>query len=259
MHYLKTILVGAVMATVAVAQSTLAFTSTPSTVTAGNPVTITYASADSSPVTITLRKGDPNNLSTISVLTTSATGGSYTWTPDASLADGKDYALQITQGLTSINYSGQFSVTGGSASAQSSASATSSMSMSSAYVSSVAMSSASVSSVVASLNQTVSSIVASLNSSMPTTTIGGTAASAGTGTAMMRNTTMSIATLTSTASSTETSSDSSMTGSATSGTRSGTAGGSSSTSTPGSSNSAAGLASPLALVLSAIVAVIYLN
>jgi len=47
MHFLKTMLVGAAMATMAVAQSTLAFTSTPTSVTAGKPVTVTYAGGDS--------------------------------------------------------------------------------------------------------------------------------------------------------------------------------------------------------------------
>ena len=48
MHFLKTMLVGAAMATMAVAQDTLGFTSVPTSVKAGQPVTITYSSGDSS-------------------------------------------------------------------------------------------------------------------------------------------------------------------------------------------------------------------
>ncbi len=49
MHFFRTVIVGAVaMATAAYAQGTLAFTSTPASVTAGQPVTITYSSDDNS-------------------------------------------------------------------------------------------------------------------------------------------------------------------------------------------------------------------
>jgi hypothetical protein len=47
MHFLKTLFVSAAMATMAIAQTQqLAFTSTPASVTAGKPVTITYAGGD---------------------------------------------------------------------------------------------------------------------------------------------------------------------------------------------------------------------
>lgn len=94
--------------------------------------------------TITLRKGNPADLDTISVLTckirttlsilaqadsliADATSGTYTWIPDLSLANASDYALEITQG-DEMNYSGEFTLTGKNAAAVSAAeAATSSM------------------------------------------------------------------------------------------------------------------------------------
>jgi len=92
---------------------------------AGQPTTITFTAPNSAPVTITLRKGDPNDLETIEVLTTSATGGSYTWTPATDLAAGSDYALEIRQGGGAPNYSAQFGITGGTGTRPSSSEASS--------------------------------------------------------------------------------------------------------------------------------------
>ncbi|KAI9669010.1 MAG: hypothetical protein M1831_000602 [Alyxoria varia] len=100
---------------VAAQSSNVLFTKTPDSVSAGESVDIGYKVANpSQPATILLRRGDSNNLQTVSVLTSSTTGGSYTWTPSESLANGDDYALEIKQG-SEINYSGQFPLSGGSA------------------------------------------------------------------------------------------------------------------------------------------------
>lgn len=170
----KAILVGA-FAALAVAQSTvLTFTRVPNPVTAGTANAITYATNDTmSPVTITLRKGESGNLKTISNLTTDATGGQYVWTPDTSLENGADYALEIIQG-TQMNYFGPFTLQG--AGKTSSSSTTSS-----------AHSSASA------------SVTVMHNSTMTGMTI-----SMGTGTSMSRNMTMSSLTLSSTSSMTPT-------------------------------------------------------
>ncbi|KAK5004552.1 hypothetical protein LTR28_008754, partial [Elasticomyces elasticus] len=130
MQLLKALICGATaLASFAAAQSTtLGFSQVPTSVVAGQSYTVTYYAADTThPVTIILRKGDPANLQTIEVLTSNSLGGSYTWIPSKSYVDAKDYALQITQGLE-INYSGQITLTGGSASAISSAMAASSSS-----------------------------------------------------------------------------------------------------------------------------------
>ena len=64
------LLVGAVLVALSVAQqSTIAFTSVPASVTAGQSYNLTWGGGDGEAVTITLRKGDPTNLQTIEVLT----------------------------------------------------------------------------------------------------------------------------------------------------------------------------------------------
>jgi len=92
----------------------ISFTQVPVSVTAGVTTTLKWSGADaSSPVTITLKKGESHHLETVAVLTDSATGGSYNWTPSKSLPNADNYALFISQG-TETNYSGEFSLAGGS-------------------------------------------------------------------------------------------------------------------------------------------------
>lgn len=83
-------------------------------VEAGKSYTITYSPKDQ-PATFILRKGLSTDLTTIATIGTGQ-GGSFTWSVPSNLPNGADYALQVTQG-TEINYSGQFGLTGGSASA----------------------------------------------------------------------------------------------------------------------------------------------
>jgi len=90
------------------------FTSVPSGISAGQSYTLLYSADDTTtPVTITLRKGNPQNLDTIGALTTTSTGGSFTWTVPADIVSGTDYALMISQGTADVNYFGPFSVSGG--------------------------------------------------------------------------------------------------------------------------------------------------
>jgi hypothetical protein len=115
-------LLAAALALVA-AEAKIAFTKVPgSSVTVGTSFTLEWDGAeDDAPVTITLKQGDPNDLTTVSLLTGNATGGSYSWTPSSDLVDGDNYALEISQGtgFDESNYSGEFSVTGGQASSSS--------------------------------------------------------------------------------------------------------------------------------------------
>lgn len=115
MQFFKALLFGsaALVSLVAAQDEPLALTVVPESVEAGQPVTIEYSGDPNVPTTLTLRKGDPNDLDTVETITTSGTGGTITWTPSESLESGEDYALEISQGEDQVNYSGQIVVTGG--------------------------------------------------------------------------------------------------------------------------------------------------
>ncbi|KAL1879574.1 hypothetical protein Plec18167_004035 [Paecilomyces lecythidis] len=98
-----------------VAQGRVAFTQWPHAVTVGQPATLTWSGGSNSPVTITLKKGDSNDLKDVKVLTSDAQGGTFQWTPSPDLTDGSDYAFQITQD-GQVNYSGLVTLSGGSVS-----------------------------------------------------------------------------------------------------------------------------------------------
>lgn len=119
----KSLLLGASLAALAAAQSAvLTFTRVPNPITDGEPQAILYATNDTqSPVTLILRQGAANDLTTIQTLTTDATGGQYIWTPPKSLPNGNDYALEIRQAGQN-NYYGPFTVQGASPAAVESAS-----------------------------------------------------------------------------------------------------------------------------------------
>ena len=170
-----------------------------------------------------------NNLLTKALVAT-ATGTAYTWIPDKSLADGSDYALQITQG-NQINYSGQISLSGGSLSAiSSSASASASSSVSASSSASAASVSSSVLSTAITGNSTAS-VTPSVS-----------AASTGKG-----NSTISTATLSATVK---------ITSAASTG-----ASGTPTTAAQGAPTGAAGQlgSSPMALIFGAVAAMAYLN
>ncbi|EEH33780.1 hypothetical protein PAAG_04829 [Paracoccidioides lutzii Pb01] len=114
MHLVKALVASALLVATAVAQG-ISFTSFPDNVQVGEPVTVTWTGGTGAPVTITLRKGPREDLRDVQVLTTSGKGGSFTWTPDSDLANGNNYALQISQG-TDVNYGSLFSISGGSGS-----------------------------------------------------------------------------------------------------------------------------------------------
>ncbi|KAI5249830.1 hypothetical protein E4T43_00471 [Aureobasidium subglaciale] len=204
MHFFKSAAVGAVaLASLVIAQAPrLSFTRTPTEATAGQPVTIQYTAQDlSQPATIVLRKGDPSNLLDVSTLTNNALNGSYTWIPARSLENASDYALQIAQGYQ-INYSGLFTITGGNAAAVSSA-GYASFSSQAAASSLTASAVSSIESVIASYNSSLTNLTAvvSIQTSPPTPTANTTAVivapSVGTGSPVIRNTTIVSPTLTS--------------------------------------------------------------
>merc|ERR1711881_619168 len=156
MYMLKSVVSVAVFAAYAAAQAAgqLAFTTLPGSIQAGQSYTLEWAGGDATaPVTIILRQGDPNNLDTVSTITTTATGGSYTWEVPSTIVNGADYAFEIVQG-SSNNYSGQFAIAGGSGVASASASATAASVSASA---SAASESASAASASASASESASS------------------------------------------------------------------------------------------------------
>ncbi|KAE9989151.1 hypothetical protein EG328_000083 [Venturia inaequalis] len=234
MYMLKSVVSVAVFAAAAIAQSTnLAFTSfPPTTVAAGSPITLTWIGGDSTaPVTITLKKGVSTDLKDVGVVTSTATGGSYTWTPDTTIANGADYALSISQGSV-INYTGQFSVTGGSTAAATTSSSSSSSASASSSVTS--------SSTAASSHASITSAAAAIST-----------------TASSSNGTVTSAALSSTASA---SSNGSSTLHTSSGTRTATSSGTTaSSSTVPATGGASGLQSPIALFFGVVAAMLYLQ
>jgi len=261
MHFARTLLYGATMIVAAVAQNTtsIAFTTLPGpSVQAGVPVKLAWSGGDGvSPVTITLKQGPQTDLATVAIITGDATGNTYTWTPSSSLPNADDYALQISQGVDDINYTGTFSLSGGSTSTSmsSSSSTTSSMSVATAII--VAGPSG---------NATI------INPTIFTTTLAGTAASSGgTGIPMSRNTTFATASLSTTAGTSGVGVSAGPSGSSTAtgtmgtsgvvgGTPTGTAGSTGASPSATSAADAKGLSgSSLALVLCAVVGMWVLN
>ncbi|RVX74608.1 hypothetical protein B0A52_01734 [Exophiala mesophila] len=220
------IVVGAALVASAFAQGRLAFTSTPGTAVQGSTYNVTWSGGDGSAVTLTLRKGDPNDLETIGILGQSIMTDSYEWEVADSLEPDDDYALQITQRQDVINYSGLFSIVAGNGTNSTAATTTTPPS----------------------------------NSSSSTTTFIGS--SAGTGTALPRNTTFSSPTISPTTSlepavtqhETQTESVATTTTPATTT----TAGASAATSAP-VGGSAAHLASSMALVMGVFAAIMFSN
>ncbi|KAL8869793.1 MAG: hypothetical protein Q9174_004007 [Haloplaca sp. 1 TL-2023] len=264
MHFTQSLLVSAAAVVSVVAQTPLiAFTSIPAVVEAGNQYTLEYSGGnDDEAVTIILRRGDDSrNLEALGIVNGTATGGSAIWRVSPDIENGNNYALQISQGTSgnyTDNYSGRFTVTGGSDGSSSSSSGTPSPTATSTRgpggvvggVVQTGLSNANSTTTVAASNATTT-IPAGGAFGTGAMGTGATGSAGATGTAMMRNTTMSMATLSSTASETgsaePTGEDSA-----------------SSTGAAGSEDSDSGAAmldatSTLALVLSAFAAVVYLG
>jgi len=138
----------------------------PSSVQAGRTYRVTYTPGDDTPTTFILRKGENNNLDTITTLTESATGGEFMWEVDADLANADDYALEVQQPNSPPNYIGPIALNGG-------ADVTSSAESSSA--SSTAASSTETESKTESSTETITSAPASTASGTPSSSSNGTA------------------------------------------------------------------------------------
>ncbi|KAF2099794.1 hypothetical protein NA57DRAFT_75299 [Rhizodiscina lignyota] len=250
MHFFKSLIVCAsALATLVAAD--IQFTSAPNGAEAGHTYDLAWSGADSSsPVTILLRKGPSNDLTTVSTITTAATGGKYQWTVPANLPADGDYALQISQG-SQTNYWSVGAIAGGVASASASASASSAASSASASASSTASSaSASLSSAESSLSSKISSEIASKTISSVSAGTTGLSSSSRNGTTISRATLTRTSTHSASASgspsSTESSSETAASTSAEAAPTTGAA-------------SHVGLKSNAALVLGAVAAMVYLG
>ncbi|KAI8940428.1 hypothetical protein NX059_004116 [Plenodomus lindquistii] len=228
----ESIFAGAALVAAAVAQS-LAINDFPASgVVAGQTYEVTYSPADNTPTTFILRQGPSGNLNTIETLTTSATGGRFSWTVSDDLENQPNYALEIVRGDEN-NYSAQFGLTGGetaeASSAVSSAVASASSAASAAASSAASAASSAASSASAALSSAVASAVSSVQASATISASSGV------------NSTISTASLTRSATGT------------------GRPSSTSSASIPESTGAAASMAgSPLAAVFAAIAAFAYL-
>ncbi|KAH9878935.1 hypothetical protein J1614_002370 [Plenodomus biglobosus] len=174
----ESIFAGAALVAAAIAQN-LAINSYPSGgVVAGQTYEVTYSPADNTPTTFILRQGSSTDLDTIGTLTTSATGGKFSWTVDRDLDNEADYALEIRRG-DQVNYSGQFALTGGD-DAVSSAMSSAASSAASAASSAASSASAALSSVMSSVQASATiSPSAGINSTVSTASL--TRSATGTG------------------------------------------------------------------------------
>ncbi|KAI4145319.1 MAG: hypothetical protein LQ340_006328 [Diploschistes diacapsis] len=171
-------------AALAQAQNALQFTQTPANAQVGQSSTISWTGGNGGHVTLTLRQGpDPNNLATIAIITGDASGNSYTWTPSSSIPPATDYALEISQGEDTTNYSGFFSVLGGQAAV-------------STTIVAVGGSTTIPITTIAPSTTAAANVTTATTKVSVTAILTGTASSAGTGTALHHNTTFYSQTLT---------------------------------------------------------------
>ncbi|OBT71095.1 hypothetical protein VF21_09821 [Pseudogymnoascus sp. 05NY08] len=111
-----TVFIASAFTVLAAAQSSAAnpFTNTDYTsISAGKAFTITWSPTTTGPVSLVLVKGDPAALTTVSTIASGLdNSGSFTWTPDSSIAKGSNYALKIVDDAdaTVVNYTLQFPI-----------------------------------------------------------------------------------------------------------------------------------------------------
>merc|ERR1711939_1162331 len=115
---------------------------------AGRALNITWADAEG-PVTLTLKTGEANALTTVSTIASGLSGTSYAWAIPSTLPE-SFYALQIDDSSDVPNYSVRFEITGGPAASSSSASGSSTSTGSSSSASATSSSNSTVTSSSAS-------------------------------------------------------------------------------------------------------------
>merc|ERR1712144_66749 len=135
---------------------------------AGRALNITWADAEG-PVTLTLKAGEANALTTVSTIASGLSGTSYAWAIPSTLPE-SFYALQIDDSSDVPNYSVRFEITGGPAASSSSASGSSTSTGSSSSASATSSSNSTVTSSSASSTGTGSSTTSGTSSRTATTT-----------------------------------------------------------------------------------------
>merc|ERR1712144_173642 len=146
---------------------------------AGRALNITWADAEG-PVTLTLKTGEANALTTVSTIASGLSGASYAWAIPSTLPE-SFYALQIDDSSDVPNYSVRFEITGGPAASSSSASGSSTSTGSSSSASATASSTGTGSSTTSGTSSrtatTTSSTGSSTASAPPNTNAGASFAS----------------------------------------------------------------------------------
>merc|ERR1712093_106165 len=121
------------------------------------------------PVTLTLKTGEANALTTVGTIASGLSGTSYAWAIPSTLPE-SFYALQIDDSSDVPNYSVRFEITGGPAASSSSASGSSTSTGSSSSASATSSSNSTVTSSSASSTGTGSSTTSGTSSRTATTT-----------------------------------------------------------------------------------------
>ncbi|KAJ5731502.1 uncharacterized protein N7483_006010 [Penicillium malachiteum] len=99
MHFTSVLAVAASLLSLGLAADPLSFTSWPSDIAAGKPLTLTWTGAvTDQPVKLTLRKGASGDLNDVEVITDQAKDGTFTWTPGENIKEGEPYAFEVSQG-----------------------------------------------------------------------------------------------------------------------------------------------------------------
>merc|ERR1712072_1345305 len=142
---------------------------------AGRALNITWADAEG-PVTLTLKTGEANALTTVSTIASGLSGTSYAWAIPSTLPE-SFYALQIDDSSDVPNYSVRFEITGGPAASSASATSSSNSTVTSSSASSTGTGSSTTSGTSSRTATTTSSTGSSTASAPPNTNAGASFAS----------------------------------------------------------------------------------
>jgi hypothetical protein len=114
LSFAKSLVIFSFVVAFAVAQNVVTSITSSTNLTPGQPFTITWTPDSGSTVTLILRKGDANDLSTVGTIASNIPNtGTYTWYPENTLAGGTDYAIETVGANGNIDYSHFFGIDNG--------------------------------------------------------------------------------------------------------------------------------------------------